>query len=50
MKEKKEIWCVKIFPHENEIWSLSPSPTDKELFWTVHNNGKDVLNLFFKCF
>eukprot|EP01080_Neovahlkampfia_damariscottae_P002599 gene2599-3559_t len=48
LEDSKNIWCIKIFPHENEIWSLSPSPIDQSLFWSIHNDGNEFKTTLWK--
>jgi len=37
-EERNEINCLNVFPHSHEIWSLSPSPSDPALLFTVYNS------------
>lgn len=47
-EDKKSVQCVKMFKHTNEIWSISPHPTESELFWTISNNKKEFVTTLYK--
>lgn len=47
-EDKKSVQSVKMFKHTNEIWSISPNPTQSDLFWTVSNNKKEFVSTLYK--
>jgi hypothetical protein len=36
-EDEKEVKCLTIYNHPSEIWSLSPCPSDPDLFFTCYN-------------
>eukprot|EP01112_Ceratiomyxa_fruticulosa_P013783 TRINITY_DN3894_c0_g1_i1.p1 TRINITY_DN3894_c0_g1~~TRINITY_DN3894_c0_g1_i1.p1 ORF type:complete len:370 (+),score=57.12 TRINITY_DN3894_c0_g1_i1:172-1281(+) len=46
--EQSTINCLHIFPHPYEIWSISPSPTNPNLFFTVYNSGLEYKTSLWK--
>jgi len=47
-EEKNDVWCVGLYPHKHEIWSISPCPSEKDLFFTVYNTGKEYKTSLWK--
>jgi hypothetical protein len=43
-EDENEVKCLSIYNHLNEIWSLSPCPSNPSLFFSVYSSTTSIFD------